>query len=56
MKCPKCGHEIKTQQSKAALSRWSKLSAAQRATEMSNRRKKGIKNSEKNKRNNRQGS
>lgn len=43
MKCPKCGYEIEVQQNRAAKSRWSGMSAKERAAEMSRIRRKGIK-------------
>ncbi len=43
MKCPKCGYEIEVQQNRAAKSRWSGMTKAQRAAEMSSIRRKGIK-------------
>lgn len=42
MKCPNCGHEIQTQQSRAATSQWSKMTPAERSAEMSRRRMKGL--------------
>lgn len=44
MKCPKCGYEIEAQQNRAAKSRWSNMTKAERAAEMSRIRKKGVKN------------
>jgi len=44
MKCPNCGHEIEVQQNRAAKSRWSGMTKAQRAAEMSSIRNKGVKN------------
>ena len=44
MKCPKCGYEIEVQQNRAAKSRWSGMTKAQRAAEMSRIRNKGVKN------------
>lgn len=43
VKCPKCGYEIEVQQNRAAKSRWSGMSAKERAAEMSRIRRKGIK-------------
>lgn len=43
MKCPKCGYEIEAQQNRAAKSRWANMTKAQRASEMSRIRRKGIK-------------
>ena len=43
MKCPKCGYEIEVQQNRAAKSRWSRMTAKERAAEMSRIRRKGIK-------------
>ena len=45
MKCPKCGYEIEAQQNRAAKSRWANMTKAERASEMSRVRKKGIKQS-----------
>lgn len=45
MKCPHCGHDIETQQRRAAESRWAGMTAAQRAAEMSRVRKLGVKRS-----------
>lgn len=42
VKCPKCGYEIEVQQNRAAKSRWSGMSAKERAAEMSRIRRKGI--------------
>ena len=42
MKCPKCGYEIEAQQNRAAKSRWSNMTKAERAAEMSRIRRKGI--------------
>mgnify|MGYP003336654001 CR=1 FL=1 len=44
MRCPVCGHEIEAQQNRAAKSRWSNTTKAERAAEMSRIRKKGVKN------------
>lgn len=43
MKCPHCGREIETQQKRAAESRWSSMTKAERAAEMSRVRKLGVK-------------
>lgn len=43
MKCPKCGYEIEAQQNRAAKSRWSQMTKAERSAEMSRIRRKGIK-------------
>lgn len=42
MNCPHCGKPIQTQQSRAATSQWSKMTKAERSTEMSKRRLKGM--------------
>lgn len=43
MNCPHCGKEIETQQNRAAESRWSAMTKAERSAEMSRIRRKGIK-------------
>ena len=43
MNCPHCGKEIETQQKRAAESRWSSMTKAERAAEMSRVRKLGVK-------------
>lgn len=43
MKCPHCGKEIEAQQNRAAKSRWSGMTKAERAAEMSLVRKLGVK-------------
>lgn len=43
MRCPHCGKEIETQQKRAAESRWSSMTKAERAAEMSRVRKLGVK-------------
>jgi len=43
MICPHCKQEIEPQQRRAAASRWSGMTAEERAAEMSRIRKKGIK-------------
>ena len=43
MRCPHCGKEIETQQKRAAESRWSSMTPAERAAEMSRVRKLGVK-------------
>ena len=43
MRCPHCGREIETQQKRAAESRWSSMTKAERAAEMSRVRKLGVK-------------
>ena len=43
MKCPHCGKEIEAQQNRAAKSRWSGMTKAERSTEMSRVRKLGVK-------------
>lgn len=45
MNCPHCGKPIKTQQKRAAQSRWSSMTKAERAAEMSRVRKLGVKRS-----------
>ena len=45
MKCPHCGKEIETQQKRAAESRWSSMTKAERAAEMRRVRKLGVKRS-----------
>ena len=45
MHCPHCGKEIETQQKRAAESRWSSMTKAERAAEMSRVRKIGVKRS-----------
>ena len=45
MRCPHCGKEIETQQKRAAESRWSSMTPAERAAEMSRVRKLGVKRS-----------
>jgi len=42
MRCPHCGKEIETQQKRAAESRWSSMTKAERAAEMSRVRKLGV--------------
>lgn len=43
MRCPHCGKEIETQQKRAAESRWSSMTKAERTAEMSRVRKLGVK-------------
>jgi predicted Fe-S protein YdhL (DUF1289 family) len=44
MKCPTCGHDPDDiQQKRAAVSRWSGMTKAERSAEMSRIRRKGIK-------------
>ena len=43
MNCPNCGKPIETQQKRAAESRWSSMTKAERAAEMSRVRKLGVK-------------
>jgi len=45
MICPHCGKGIETQQKRAAESRWSSMTKAERAAEMSRVRKRGVKRS-----------
>lgn len=42
VKCPHCGHEIETQQRRAAESRWAVMTKTERAAEMSRVRKLGV--------------
>jgi predicted Fe-S protein YdhL (DUF1289 family) len=42
VKCPHCGHEIETQQRRAAASRWAGMTAAERSAAMSAIRRKGV--------------